>query len=120
MYNGVKTSFSKMEQVCKQHATDMYKGVQTSASKMASSAKNSATDMYKGVTNSTSQMANKAISDWNRVRSAYSNPVRASISVTKTQTTVSRYKTESISSRASDGARAYTQDTQLKERRLQI
>lgn len=114
MYNGVKTSFYKMEEVSKQHATNLYLGVQTSASKMASSVKNSATDMYKGVTNSTSQMANKAISDWNRIRSAYSNPVRASISVTKTQTTVSRYKTESITSRASDGARAYTQDTQLQ------
>ncbi len=84
MYNGVKTSFSKMEQVCKQHATEMYKGVQTSAKKMADSAKTSASDMYRGVTTSTSKMANQAISDWNRIRNAYSKPIKGSVTMTKT------------------------------------
>lgn len=90
MYKGVKTSFHKMSQAAREDGTEMYKGVQTSANKMASSAKSAATDMYKGVTSSTSKMAQKAISDWNRVRNAYANPIRANINVTKTQTNVSK------------------------------
>ncbi|MBS6509787.1 MAG: phage tail tape measure protein [Paraclostridium bifermentans] len=85
MYNGAKQSFTKLAEIAKQAGSDMYNGVSKSAQKMTSSAKTSASDMYRGVTTSTRQMANQAISDWNRVRSAYSSPIRASISVVKTQ-----------------------------------
>ncbi|CEN94271.1 phage tail tape measure protein [Paraclostridium sordellii] len=86
MYNGAKQSFTKLAEIARKAGSDMYNGVSRSAQKMAQSAKQAASDMYRGVTTSTSSMANRAIADWNRVRSAYSNPIRASISVVRTQT----------------------------------
>lgn len=89
MYNGAKISFTKLAEVAKQSGTDMYNGVRISAEKMSSSAKSSASDMYRGVTTSTKLMADKAISDWSRIRSAYSNPITGKINITKTTTQVS-------------------------------
>lgn len=86
MYNGAKQSFTKLAEIARKSGSDMYNGVSRSAQKMAQSVKQAASDMYRGVTTSTSSMANRAIADWNRVRSAYSNPIRASISVVRTQT----------------------------------
>ncbi|MFI3210914.1 MAG: phage tail tape measure protein [Peptostreptococcaceae bacterium] len=87
MYNGARVSFQKLTDIAKQEGTEMYLGVKVSAEKMASSAKESASDMYRGVTTSTAQMAQKAISDWNSIRNAYANPITASISVSRTETT---------------------------------
>ena len=42
--------------------------------------------MYKGVTTSTRKMADAAISDWNRVRKAYSKPITGTV----TKTTVNK------------------------------
>ncbi|MEG0134231.1 MAG: phage tail tape measure protein, partial [Clostridium sp.] len=83
MYKGVKTSFNKMNQCAREDGTKMYQGVTTSANKMASNAKTAATNMYKGVTGSTSKMAQKAISDWNRVRDAFSKSISGTIKTTK-------------------------------------
>lgn len=83
IYNGMNTSFSKLATNGKQHFTDLYKGTKTSSEKMASSAKSAATDMYKGVTNSTSKMADKAISDWNRIRNAYSRKITGTVTTYK-------------------------------------
>ena len=88
MYNGAKQSFTKLAEVAKQSGTDMYNGVRVSAEKMSSSAKTSASDMYRGVTTSTRLMANNAISDWNRIRNAYSVPITGKINITKTTTAV--------------------------------
>lgn len=88
MYNGAKQSFILLAQFAKQSGTDMYNGVRVSAEKMSSSAKTSASDMYRGVTTSTRLMANNAISDWNRVRNAYSVPITGKINITKTTTEV--------------------------------
>ena len=86
MYNGAKLSFTKLAEIAKQAGTDMYNGVTNSASKMASNAKQSASDMYNGVTTSTRLMADSAISDWNRIRDAYSVPITGKINITKTTT----------------------------------
>lgn len=89
MYNGSKKSYSKMADVAREEGTRMYKGVTTSADKMSSSARSSATEMYKGVTTSTSRMADKAISDWNRIRNAYSIPISGTIIKTTVNKTIS-------------------------------
>lgn len=108
MYKGVSTSFYKMEQKAKQSSTDMMKGVNTSTHKMANESRQdashmhngvrdsasamslkvrqSASEMYKGVTTSTRKMADAAISDWNRVRKAYSKPITGTV----TKTTVNK------------------------------
>lgn len=106
MYNGAKQSFTKLAEIAKQSGSDMYNGVSKSAQKMASSAKTSASDMYRGVTTSTRQMANQAISDWNRVRSAYSSPIRGVINVTKTQTQINKTVNETVT-RAMNQARTF-------------
>ncbi|MBX9179377.1 phage tail tape measure protein [Paeniclostridium sordellii] len=106
MYNGAKQSFTKLAEIAKQAGSDMYNGVSKSAQKMASSAKTSASDMYRGVTTSTRQMANQAISDWNRVRSAYSSPIRGVINVTKTQTQINKTVNETVT-RAMNQARTF-------------
>ena len=85
MYNGAKQSFTKLAEVAKQSGTDMYNGVRVSAEKMSSSAKTSASDMYREVLQtSTRLMANNAISDWGRIRDAYSVPITGIINITKT------------------------------------
>ncbi|MCU9811180.1 phage tail tape measure protein [Paraclostridium sp. AKS81] len=106
MYNGAKQSFTKLAEIAKQAGSDMYNGVSKSAQKMASSAKTSASDMYRGVTTSTRLMANQAISDWNRVRSAYSSPIRGVINVTKTQTQINKTVNETVT-RAMNQARTF-------------
>lgn len=106
MYNGAKQSFTKLAEIAKQSGSDMYNGVSKSAQKMASSAKTSASDMYRGVTTSTRQMANQAIADWNRVRSAYSSPIRGVINVTKTQTQINKTVNETVT-RAMNQARTF-------------
>lgn len=88
MYNGAKQSFTKLAEVAKQSGSDMYNGVRVSAEKMSSSAKTSASDMYRGVTTSTKLMADSAISDWGRIRDAYSVPITGKINITKTTTEV--------------------------------
>lgn len=88
MYKGVSTSYHNMEKKGKQHATDLYKGTSTSASRMSESARQHASTMYRGVTTSTGRMASEAISDWNRIRRAYSVPIRGTI----TKTTINRTK----------------------------
>lgn len=87
MYNGIKTSFSKLETVGKQHMTDLYKGTKTSAEKMASSAKSAASDMYNGVTGSTSKMKTRAIADWNAIKDAYSKGIKGTVTITKVNKT---------------------------------
>lgn len=106
MYNGAKQSFTKLAEIAKQAGSDMYNGVSKSAQKMASSAKTSASDMYRGVTTSTRLMANQAISDWDRVRSAYSSPIRGVINVTKTQTQINKTVNETVT-RAMNQARTF-------------
>ncbi|MBC6003362.1 phage tail tape measure protein [Paeniclostridium sp. NSJ-45] len=106
MYNGAKQSFTKLAEIAKQAGSDMYNGVSKSAQKMVQSAKSSASDMYRGVTTSTRQMANQAISDWNRVRSAYSSPIRGVINVTKTQTQINKTINETVT-RAMNQARTF-------------
>ena len=88
MYNGAKQSFTKLAEIAKQSGSDMYNGVRVSAEKMSSSAKTSASDMYRGVTTSTKLMADSAISDWGRIRDAYSVPITGKINITKTTTEV--------------------------------
>lgn len=90
MYNGSKKSYSKMADVARDEGTRMYKGVTTSAQKMSDKARSSATEMYKGVTTSTSRMADKAISDWNRIRNAYSKPISGTVTKTTVNKTIAR------------------------------
>ncbi|MGM9536557.1 MAG: hypothetical protein ACI3VR_14930 [Intestinibacter sp.] len=89
MHNGSKKSYSKMADVAKEEGTRMYKGVTTSAQKMSDNAKNSATQMYKGVTTSTRKMADAAIADWNRIKNAYSKPIKGTVMKTTVNKSIS-------------------------------
>lgn len=110
-YNGVKTSFSKLEQSAKQSMTNLYNGCNTSMSKTKTNVMQDATTMYNqskksfnslaqagrqafsnlynGVTTSSSRMRNQVIADWNSIRNTLSKGITGKVSVTKTVSTVS-------------------------------
>lgn len=110
-YNGVKTSFSKLEQSAKQSMTNLYNGCNTSMSKTKTNVMQDATTMYNqskksfnalaqagrqafsnlynGVTTSSSRMKNKVITDWNSIRNTLSKGITGKVSVTKTISTIS-------------------------------
>lgn len=81
MYRGVSTSFHNMANKCKQSASDMYNGTRTSFESASSSAKSSMSNMYNGVTTSSSRMASKVIADWNRIKSALSSRIVGTVEI---------------------------------------
>lgn len=87
MYKGTTTSTHMMAQKGREDASRMHNGVRDSANAMAQKAREAASRMHNGVTTSTRSMANQAISDWNRIRHAYSSPIHASIIKTTTSRT---------------------------------
>lgn len=114
-YNGVRVSFSKLEQSAKQSMSNLYNGCNTSMSKLKTNVKQDATDMYNqsrnsfdalakagrqafsnlynGVTGSSSKMKDKVISDWNSIRNTLSKGITGKVTVTK----VTQQKTEKVS-----------------------
>lgn len=62
------------------------------AKDMSKSATSSTKEMERNVTNYTGSMASEAISDWNRIRNSYSNPISANIRVHKSTTESTRVK----------------------------
>lgn len=56
------------------------------AKDMSKSATSSANEMKKNVTTATDDMASEAISDWNKIRTFFSNPIYGSVSVQRTTT----------------------------------
>ena len=81
MYKGVSTSFHNMANKCKQSASDMYSGTRTSFESASNSARAAMSNMYNGVTTSSSRMASKVIADWNRIRSALSSRIVGTVEI---------------------------------------
>lgn len=81
MYKGVSTSFHNMANKCKQSASDMYNGTRTSFESASNSARTAMSNMYNGVTTSSSRMASKVIADWNRIRSALSSRIVGTVEI---------------------------------------
>ena len=107
MYNGVKTSMYKLAQAVKQEASNMYNGAKTSFVNLCNVGKNQFSNLYNGAGNSIRQLShtvqgcmntikssinsisgavNSAIGDYNRLRSALSKPINASVNIRQTKT----------------------------------
>lgn len=117
MYNGSKKSYSKMADVAKSESTRMYLGVKNSAEKMSQSAKAAASDMYRGVTTSTRRMADAAISDWNRIRNAYSRPIYGTITKTTINKTVNK---KSSTQKSKDDSNAKIHDNLIDNKNIRV
>lgn len=81
MYKGVSTSFHNMANKCKQSASDMYNGTRTSFESASNAARTAMSNMYNGVTTSSGRMASKVIADWNRIRSALSSRIVGTVEI---------------------------------------
>jgi len=81
MYRGVSTSFHNMANKCKQSASDMYRGTRTSFESASNAARSAMSSMYNGVTTSSGRMASKVIADWNRIRSALSSRIVGTVEI---------------------------------------
>lgn len=107
MYKGVKTSMYKLAQAVKQEASNMYNGAKTSFINLCNVGKNQFSNLYNGAGNSIRQLShtvqgcmntikssinsigsavNSAIRDYNRLRSALSKPINASVNIKQTKT----------------------------------
>ena len=107
MYKGVKTSMYKLAQAVKQEASNMYNGAKTSFVNLCNVGKNQFSNLYNGAGNSIRQLShtvqgcmntikssinsiggavNSAIRDYNRLRSALSKPINASVKINQTRT----------------------------------
>ena len=107
MYKGVKTSMYKLAQAVKQEASNMYNGAKTSFINLCNVGKNQFSNLYNGAGNSIRQLShtvqgcmntikssinsigsavNSAIADYNRLRSALSKPINASVNIKQTKT----------------------------------
>ena len=107
MYKGVKTSMYKLAQAVKQEASNMYNGAKTSFVNLCNVGKNQFSNLYNGAGNSIRQLShtvqgcmntikssinsigsavNSAIRDYNRLRSALSKPINASVNIKQTKT----------------------------------
>lgn len=106
MYKGVGTSMYMTAQKVRQEASNMYNGAKTSFVNLANVGRNQFSNLYNGASNSIRSLShavqgnmnsirsainirssvNSAISDFNRLRSALSRPVHASINISKTTT----------------------------------
>lgn len=107
MYKGVKTSMYKLAQAVKQEASNMYNGAKTSFVNLCNVGKNQFSNLYNGAGNSIRQLSftvqgcmnsiktainsiggavNSAIADYNRLRSALSKPITASVKINQTRT----------------------------------
>ena len=107
MYKGVKTSMYKLAQAVKQEASNMYNGAKTSFVNLCNVGKNQFSNLYNGAGNSMRQLSftvqgcmnsiksainsisgavNSAIADYNRLRSALSKPINASVNIKQTKT----------------------------------
>ena len=107
MYKGVKTSMYKLAQAVKQEASNMYNGAKTSFIDLCNVGKNQFSNLYNGAGNSIRQLShtvqgcmntikssinsiggavNSAIRDYNRLRSALSKPINASVNIKQTKT----------------------------------
>lgn len=117
VYNGVKTSFSKLEQSAKQSMTNLYNGVSTSMSKtktnvmqdattmynqskksftaLEQSAKSSFSSLYNGCSNSMEQLKNSVLADWNTMKNTISKGITGKVTVTRTN--ITQNKTEKAS-----------------------
>lgn len=62
---------------------EIEKDTTSSAKSMERNASNSADNMKNNVTNSTDKMARESISDWNRMRSSFSNPINGKVNITQ-------------------------------------
>lgn len=104
-YNGVRTSFSKLEQASKQSFSNLYNGCNTSMSKLKTNTMKDATSMYlnskksfdalniagrrafsnlyNGVTNSSSKMRSRVIADWNAIRAALNQGITGKVVINK-------------------------------------
>ncbi len=116
-YNGVKTSFSKLEQSAKQSMSNLYNGVSTSMSKtktnvmqdattmynqskksftaLEQSAKSSFSSLYNGCSNSVEQLKNSVLADWNTMKNTISKGITGKVTVTRTN--ITQNKTEKAS-----------------------
>lgn len=81
MYKGVSTSFHNMRDKCKQYASDLYNGSKTSFNETANAGKTAMSALYNGTTTSSRIMAQKIISDWNRIRSALSSRIVGTVEI---------------------------------------
>lgn len=121
-YNGVRTSFSKLEQSAKQSMTSLYKGVTTSMSKTKTgvmqdattmynqskksfealnrAGRSSFTELYRGTTTSSSKMRTKVIADWNAIRAALSKDITGKVSIKKTTTVSTQTQSQAQSGNA--------------------
>ncbi|MEG1142665.1 MAG: hypothetical protein RSE41_09535, partial [Clostridia bacterium] len=122
MYNGCKTSFTKLSEVSKQAMTNLYKGVGTSIhmtknkvmqdsttmynqskksfDALAKAGRSAFSSLYNGVTASSSKMKNQVLSDWNAIRNTLSKGITGKVTMTRTNIT------QNITRKATTGTRA--------------
>lgn len=81
MYKGVSTSFHNMRDKCKQYASDLYNGTKTSFNETANAGKTAMSALHNGTTTSSRIMAQKIIADWNRIRSALSSRIVGTVEI---------------------------------------
>lgn len=84
MYNGCKTSINKLKQVTLQGATDIYNKSRNSFNSMAQAAMSAYSKMYNNCMKSINKLKTNTISAWDSIRSSLSKSINGKVNITKT------------------------------------